>query len=568
MASAAVVVLAAWLVFLGVRSVSAYRQDKQGLALLEQVKSHLSPGDLTSSGSERLLDQAQADFSGAHADLSSPLFAPVTIVPVVGRQLRSVRALSTAAGTVSAVGSAFLGRVHTVINQPHSAGPERVASLHTLAAVSASSAAQLRHLDTGPSQGLVSPLAKKYDQFVSQLDSAQLRLTRAAAVSAAAASILSGPQNYLVLASNNAEMRAGSGAFLDVGVATTSDGTVHMGTFGPSGNFSLAPGQVAVTGDLQRNWGWLHPSLDFRNLGLTPQFDVNAPLAAEMWTARTGQAVDGVIALDVVGLRQLMVATGPVQVGATTVSADTVEQYLLHDQYNGVTYLAGSSPDRVDALGSLARAVLSQLQGQSTDLKSLASSVSSAVAGRHLMLWSANPAQQAAWAVSGVSGSLTPRSVGVSLLNVGGNKLDQYLGVHVDVTTRRSGSATAVTMTTRLTNSTPPGQSQYIAGPFPGDPAPYGSYIGVVADNLPAAAGHITMTGAGPLAVNGAEGPTWVVGAPVTLDPGATTTVVTRFVMPGAHGSMTLVPSARLPAEQWSASGRSFDDSAPVTVTW
>ena len=117
--SAIVVVLAAWLVFLAARSVSAYRHDKQGLDLLEQVKSHLSPNDLTSSGSERLLDEAHAEFSSAQSDLSSPLFAPVTIVPVVGRQLRSVRALSSAAGTVSAVGSAFLVRVHTVINQPH-----------------------------------------------------------------------------------------------------------------------------------------------------------------------------------------------------------------------------------------------------------------------------------------------------------------------------------------------------------------------------------------------------------------------------------------------------------------
>jgi len=567
--SAVIVVLVAWLAFLSARSLSAYHHDKQGLDLLEQVKAHLSPNDLTSSGSERLLDEAHAEFTTAQSDLSSPLFAPVTIVPVVGRQLRSVRALSTAAGTVSAVGSDFLARVHTVINQPHAAGPERVASLDTLASVSAASAAQLRGIDTGPSQGLVSPLARKYNEFVSQLDSAQLRLTRAAAVSAAAASILNGPQNYLVLASNNAEMRAGSGAFLDVGVAQTSDGAIHMGAFGPSADFPLTQGQVAVTGDLQRNWGWLHPSLDFRNLGLTPQFDVTAPLAAAMWTASTGQPVDGVIALDVAGLRQLLEATGPVPVGNTTVSADTVEQYLLHDQYDGVTYVAGAgTSDRVDELGALAREVLSQLQGQSTDLKSLASSVSSAVAGRHLMIWSRDPAHQAAWAVSGVSGSLTPASVDVSLVNVGGNKLDQYMGIHVAVSTRRSGSDTAVTMTTALSNTTPPGQSQYIAGPFPGDTAPYGSYIGVVADNLPGTASHITLTGAGPLAVDGAEGPTWVIGAPVTLDPGATATVVTHFVMPGDHGSMTLVPSARLPVEQWTANGRAFDDSAPVTITW
>ncbi len=76
------------------------------------------------------------------------------------------------------------------------------------------------------------------------------------------------------------------------------------------------------------------------------------------------------------------------------------------------------------------------------------------------------------------------------------------------------------------------------------------------------------MTGAGPLAVKGAEGPTWVLAAPVTIPQGTTSTVVIRFQMPGRHGSMTLVPSARIPAEQWTSGGTSFDDSAPATISW
>ena len=63
---------------------------------------------------------------------------------------------------------------------------------------------------------------------MSQLYDARVRLTKAAAVSSVVATILQGPQTYLVLAANNAEMRAGSGAFLDVGVATTSDGSVNL----------------------------------------------------------------------------------------------------------------------------------------------------------------------------------------------------------------------------------------------------------------------------------------------------------------------------------------------------
>jgi hypothetical protein len=567
-ATIVIVVVVVWLLVIGTKAMSAYRNDKRGLALLEQVKSNLSPGELTSSESQRLLDSAHAQFADAQSDLSSPLFAPVTIVPVIGRQFRSVKALSVAAGTVSSVGSSFLSQVHAVLNEPHGAGPERVASLRTLSAISLSSARQLDGINTGPSQALVAPLASKYDQFVSQLDVARLRLTRAAGVSAATASILQGPRTYVVLAANNAEMRAGSGAFLEVGTAMPEDGSVHLGGLQPSGNLPLTVGEVPVTGDLERNWGWLHPSLDFRNLGLTPQFDVTAPLAARMWTAKTGQPVDGVLALDVAGVRQLLVASGPVQVNGMTVSADNVEQYLLHDQYDGLTYTSTTSSNRQDGLGALAGLVLSQLQGQTADLKTLASSVSSAVAGRHLMIWSANPADEAAWVVSGVSGSLTPSSVNVSVINLGGNKLDPYLSVHVGVVTRPSGSNTSVTITTHITNTTPAGESQYIAGPYPGNQAPYGSYIGLVADNLPARASHITMTGAGPVAVKGAEGPTWVIAAPGNLDQGASGTIVTQFVMPGRHGSMTVVPSTRIPAEQWTADGRTFDDSTPTTISW
>ncbi len=95
----------------------------------------------------------------------------------------------------------------------------------------------------------------------------------------------------------------------------TSDGSVQLGDLRPSGDVPLTDGAVPVTGDFERNWGWLNPTLDLRNLGWTPQFDVTAPLAAAMWTELTGQPVDGVISLDVAGLRQLLEATGPVQAG-------------------------------------------------------------------------------------------------------------------------------------------------------------------------------------------------------------------------------------------------------------
>ena len=136
--------------------------------------------------------------------------------------------------------------------------------------------------------------------------------------------------------------------------------------------------------EFERNWGYLYPTLDMRNLGLTPQFDVTAPLAAQMWNKVTGQPMSGVIAIDIAGVQQLFTVTGPVVVNGQTISSDNVEQYLLHDQYVGLSDNPANSDEREDALGRWPVAVLQQLQGQSTDLNSLAKAVAGAVSGRHL----------------------------------------------------------------------------------------------------------------------------------------------------------------------------------------
>ena len=427
------VVLVVWGVVVAVGVWSAYHHDQRGLAELETVRSTTDPTALTAGATEAALDRASAEFAAAHArpvrpvdgpgHLAARTRAPAAVGPVA--ELGGPAGLDHRLGLPAA-------RSTTSWTSPTGPGPQRVQSLRRLSVLSLAAARQLSAVDTGPGQALVGPLARKHDQFVSQLDDARSRLVKAAGVSAVTATILQGPQTYLVLAGNNAEMRAGSGAFLEVGTATTADGSVHLGgprtvraawPSPPDRWSSPATSSATGAGSSRVSTG--------ATSGLTPQFDVTAELAARMWAARTGQQVDGVLALDIVGLRQIMAATGPVQVGTLTLDAGNVEQYLLHDQYVGLSDNSSGDATREDALGAIASTVLRQLQGQSTDLRSLASAVSGAVAGRHLMVWSSNPVDQAAWVAAGASGTLTPTSLAVTVVNQGGNKLDQYLPVSV-----------------------------------------------------------------------------------------------------------------------------------------
>ena len=108
-------------------------------------------------------------------------------------------------------------------------------------------------------------------------------------------------------------MRAGSGAFLDVGVATTADGSVQLGPSVPPGH-PWRPGRCGHRRPAAE-LGVAAAGPRLPEPGAHPAVRRDRPLAARMWTSLTGQPVDGVIALDVAGLRQLLAATGPVQVG-------------------------------------------------------------------------------------------------------------------------------------------------------------------------------------------------------------------------------------------------------------
>jgi hypothetical protein len=544
----------------------AARHVRQGANQVQDARNELSADGLLSGAPLSPLRAAETSFASAHSLLSSPLLWPVDILPVLGRQLRSVQDLSTAAGQVSRTGIKTVGETKALLKLPHTAGPDRLTTLTRLAKLASSTHAALSHINLGPSNALIGPLARQRTKFSNDLNQVQTTLARTAAAAKAAVTILRGPQHYLLLTDNNAEMRAGSGAFLEVGTVTTGDGNLHLDGLRPVTSLT---GAVPVGGDLEARWGFDQPGVGWRNIGLTPQFDVNGALAARMWQADTGQRVNGVMALDVAGLQELLTVTGPVTTSnGTEVSAAGVDQLLLHDQYVGEGYGESIDAARVDELGSLASAVMQALETRPLGLHAMVDALSAATAGRHLMLWSANPSTEAIWRSTGVSGQLTADSLDADVINQGGNKLDQYLTVHSTLQLVTHGDQTAGTLTLTLANHTPPGQSPFIAGPYPGLGTTYGEYVGIVTANLPNFVRDLALAPGESAVVDGEEGDTLLVGVDVDLLAGTTKQVVFHFSFPEPHGALTVMPSARIPPVQWNVDGKPFFDTSPHVVTW
>ncbi len=567
--AAVVAVVALWIVVDVVLLVLAAGHLRHGETAVQSAKQGLSADGILSGAPVASLDAAATSFSAAHGLLSSPLLWPVDVLPVAGRQLRSVQDLSGAADQVARTGVVTVKRSQSLLRLPHAAGPDRVASLRQLASLASTTHLALSTVDLGPDQGLIGPLAHERNTFLGDLTQIRTTLSRTSEAASSAATILQGPGTYLLLADNNAEMRSGSGAFLEAGIVTTSGGELHLSdVVVPTASLTLPPGAVTVGGDLQARWGWLLPGVDWRNIGLTPQFDVNGPLAASMWKANTGQSVDGVLAIDVQGLQELLSVTGPVTtVSGAVVSAGNVDQLLLHDQYAGETY-SSDSTNRVDELATLASATLHALEDQPFSLHTMADALSAAAAGRHVLLWSADPRTETAWRGAGVSGQLQPSTLMADVINRGGNKLDQYLSETASLRLSPRNGQTGASLTMTFSNHTPPGQSPFIAGPYPGLGTSYGEYVGIATVNLPGDVRDVSSPSARSVVASGPEGPTVLEGATIDIPQGATRRITFNFVLPQAHGTMTVVPSARIPAVTWQVGSTTFQDDSPHSISW
>ena len=561
------VVVLVWIAAVGAMLVVARSDVNRGVDRLQSTQSRLTPDAVARGVGRSDLQAARDDFSSAHDLVGSFVVKPFEILPFVGRQVKSVDKLTSAATRVVEIGDHAISDVQAKLKEKPKTGPERIALLEQLHAIASSALTQIHQVDLGPSEALVGPVADARKKFVAKLDQATTSLADADALAAGMAKLLRGPSNYLVLAANNAEMRSGSGTLLSAGVLTIQDGKFTLGDLRPTGDLLLPSGAVPVPGALAATWGFVKPTEDFRNLATSPRFDVNAPLAAQMWKSLTGQQVDGVLALDPVTLRAFIAAEGPVDVDGVQLNADNVVRFVLHDQYQGAEN-TGPQAARRDRLSAIAKAVIDAFDQRDWQPSTLLKELSSAVDGRHILAWSSEPVEQQGWVGAGMAGTLSKDSLLVSMINFSGTKLDQFLDADATLSATKTGQGSDVTLQLHVKNDAPLGEPSYVTGPYPGTGDVEGEYKGQVAFNLPANARQVALTGTAPLTVSGTDGPTQVVAASIDLHRGEERVVTVRFHLPAGEDHLVVEPSARVPAIHWHFGGQAWDDTADRSLAW
>lgn len=563
------VVLVVWMAIGIVSLLRARSRAQAGIDRLDRAQSTLHAADILRGEGLDALRGAHADFAAAHSAAGPMFTAPLRILPVVGRQVRSVDALAGAAEQVTAVGARATEQAQRAVRAPARDGAQRLALIDRLATIGSGARRDLTGIDLGPSKALIGPLADGRARFDEQLANIRRATAELGAASVGLREVLAGPSHYLVFGASNAEMRSGSGTWLSAGILTFQDGRFDLGEMQTSTAFIPEP-PVEATGDLQARWGWATPGGDYRNLALSPQFPDNAALAAQMWQRATGQSVDGVLVLDPVALQALLRATGPVTVDGREISADNVIPYLLVDQYRGLDYDL-ANPKRTEAeqaarragLARVARAVIGALDSAGWNAPDLVGSLQSAAADRHVLAWSGDPVQQRGWDAAGVDGVLPDDSLMLSLDNVGANKLDPFMRLEATVSGAAAPKgARRVTVDVTIRNDAPAGLGRYAEGPFPGTPFAAGEYAGILAFEVPMYATDVQLDGTQGIRADGPEGSTRVVAGSVRIARGASAAARITFTLPAGRTGLSVRGSARVPATRWRSGALRFTDDA------
>ncbi len=275
-----------------------------------------------------------------------------------------------------------------------------------------------------------------------------------------------GPRRYLVAIMNPAEMRASGGAPLSVALVSFRNGKLTVPLKGtasslyvnsPEGLLGDSPNVVwdRVKGDP------FQPPLGepqrFVNTNFNPDFRVSGEQMMRATPEFFGLKTDGVIAIDVVGIANLLNVIGPVESDYGTLTAENLADELLVKAYEEQGSDIIGRQERNDQLMSV---MLDNLMAGG-GLMGKVEALLSAAPARHLQMHFRDDRLQRLVEKQDLAGAVpTPETGNLTAVytqNGNGSKLDVYQQRTVDEVIRLQpdGSAT-VRRTVRLENPTPP----------------------------------------------------------------------------------------------------------------
>lgn len=476
-AGAVVVVAMFFIAASAYRSLQSARTDLTTAELAVSSVSH-DPGVLTSKAGRANLATAlrtidsQASIARSTVDGSWAL-STLHFMPIIGRQVDGTRSLVDDLHTTSSQATILLEKL-TTLTSDSTATSINLTDLAALRDQVGHSVGILTALPTS-TNGLWGPIKQAQGKFNSDIHRVTSLLGAGQSALSYALPLLGaeGPKTYFLAAENNAEMRD-QGAVLSWALVNTSNGSYSVNSpasvdtlplYSPA-PFPLPPGTEEVFGPLE-------PTRLWQSTNATADFPLSGAIMSSMYTkASHGGHVDGVIALDVIGLKDLLALTGPVDVPSINkiVTAANVVPVTLNSLYR--SYPARDpQASRHEILSTIAKAVVDQLKHSSVDVAALVKTLAKATQGRHLLVWDSNPTYQATVTKFGASGSLSAtapdETFHLAVESAVAAKLDYYIrtSVSYQISVAANGDAYVSTAVTIRNTAPRNAKGSYIFGP-------------------------------------------------------------------------------------------------------
>lgn len=380
---------------------------------------------------------------------------PARAVPLLSQQARALEETTAAAADVAdaATASARSGDFDTIRYEGGRIDLAQVrnAQQPLAEAVRSMDAAQAT-IDEVDNSWLLPPIRSRMESFDEELLSTRDEVFLASLAARELPGMLGGDgeRRYLVMFIQSAETR-GLGGFFGAWVELVAvNGEVDVVDSGKARELNLANGVPTsaacermgdvrtITGvpDYTLRYDRFHPQCYIQDVPLSPDMPSVAEVTRQLYQQTRGVELDGVVAIDPIGLASLLEITGPVDVPGfdRRLTAEEAARFLLHDQYIDFDR---NEDERDDFLEATLRVTFEELvEGDIPGPRKAGEILSPIAEGRHVKATMFREGEQEFILELGADGALPPPpdSDGFLLVtqNAANNKIDTYLQRTID----------------------------------------------------------------------------------------------------------------------------------------
>ncbi|GAA1838386.1 DUF4012 domain-containing protein [Agromyces salentinus] len=452
-------------VWVGIRGFLAVGELQAAVPLAQAAQKQVVAGD--AEAAQKSADELAGHAASAASLTGDPIWRGAEVLPGIGPNLQVMRVVSSSVDRIAR---------DAVVPLASSAGSIDLAAFApTNGAVDLQSMVDLQQpmhgarvafdsadaaLATVASAPVIGPLADARDELTALVADGGATVTALDNAVRLLPAMLgaSGSRDTLLLFQNNAELRSLGGSPSALALVHADGGTVSMVQQADSGDFpKFSPTVVELPIETRALWGDNTASY-IQDVNFTPQFPLAATIAREMWKRQFGTEVQSVVAVDPVTLSYLLRATGPITLTTGEVlSSENAVQFLLSDVYRN--YAVGQQ-DSVFA--DAAAKTFAALTAGGLDSKALIEALAQAGTERRILIWNADPQEQAILADTTLAGGLPvsdeqTQNFGVYFNDMTGSKMDPYLDVQLGVgtVTCRNDGLPNYEIVVKLTNTAP-----------------------------------------------------------------------------------------------------------------